>query len=114
MTQHTTRIVQVKHKHNGEIFLYNRNQLKGGYYKGIYIPQGGCIRNDSLIGLKPLTNNELGLKKVGFITPDNPAYDKIPKLKGGGNNFNEKKMSLKHAIQHLREYYKNNIYEVDA
>lgn len=115
MMKKIPEIIQVKHKQNGQIFLYDRNQLKGGYYKGIYIPHGGCIRTNSLIGLKPLVNNKLGLKKIGIITPDNPAFNKIPKLKGGKNyNENENKISLKHAIQHLREYYKNNIYKVDT
>lgn len=102
------RIVQLK---NGpSTFLYDRDNLVGGYTSNdIYIPKGGVVVNNKyLAGYVLDGGGERKWEKIGKIRYkyDIPKYYSNNYEKKGGS---KKQVSLKKAIKILRNYYDNNI-----
>ena len=98
------RFIEIKKGGGNDYFIFDRNQLLEGFYKGIKIPKGGSIKNGDLIGFLPNQQKQLQLKKIGRVRH-------FQKLKGGGDNSS--KITLKGAIKKLREYYTQNILDND-
>lgn len=108
------RFIKIKKANKSNYFLYDRSLLKKGKYKSLTLANGGSIINNNvLVGLLKDKNNNLRLKKIGEIYKGSSSLNKIPKLKGGNKNSVKNNLSLKNAIHILRNYYKNNILEID-
>lgn len=103
------RFIEIKKGGGNDYFIFDRNHLLEGKYKGIKIPQGGTIKNGNLIGFIPNKKHRLQLKKIGKVRY---SRDNFQKLKGGGENSS--KITLKKAINQLREYYTHNILDYDT